>query len=107
MVEEFNKNKNKIVHFEQCYYHGSDGGCVGGSACSVPLLRCGGGGDMAQALCLPEEAVVAVQVRRPLGQQVVVGVADLTAVAHDGEDAGALVAAAAAAAQLLPLGLMG
>lgn len=72
-------------------YHRSDSGgvCLPG----VLFLHTTG----RQALSLPEEAVVAVEVRRPLRQKVIVGVTDFTSIADNREDTGAL------AGSVLPL----
>lgn len=68
-------------------HHGSDGGRV--SLPYMPVLHAAG----RHALRLPEEAVVAVEVRGPLWQKVIVGVTDFTSITDDGEDTGALAGA--------------
>ena len=74
-------------------HHGSDGGGI--SLPHMPVLHAAG----IQALRLPEKAAIAVKVRWPLWQKVIVGVTDFTSITDDGEDTGAL------AGGVLPLSL--
>lgn len=72
--------------------HRSDGGSGGSRGWSTGRGQQRGhrqGGRLFRALGLPQEALIAFQVRRALRQQVVMSAADLPAIADNGQDAGA------------------
>jgi len=78
-------------------HHGTDGGCGDQAGCRH-LLR---------AFGLLEKLLILVQVGRALGQQVVVGAADLLPILHNGQDAGSLGAVLALRLDDLGGGVLG